>query len=198
MDEIIRSFPCTRADLENDPRGRVTDSLLYHWIYVVTLFPEDAVVWIGRDTYDSGRPGHRWRFRTASQWLRAGKNPGVYICPNSFYPGVVSRSNENVIDRNFLVIEADVISHDDSCSVFKFLEAAYPEMRLRAVVDTGGKSLHAWFDYPSPETLEALPDILPRLGCDPAMLKPSQPTRLPGSRRKEAGSPQRLIYFPLD
>ena len=70
-------------------------------------------------------------------------------------------------------------------------------MRLRAIVDTAGKSLHGWFDYPGDEVIEELRVVLRVLDCDPAMLKASQPVRLPGTRRKDKnGLPwQRLIWL---
>lgn len=36
---------------------------------------------------------------------------------------------------------------------------------------------------------------LPAIGCDPAMFRPVQASRLPGVIRPETGRYQRLIYF---
>ena len=62
--------------------------------------------------------------------------------------------------------------------------------RLRSA----GKSLHGWFEYPDDEeVMNDLHLILPALKCDPKMLTPSQPARLPGAMRDEKR--QRLIFL---
>ena len=70
-------------------------------------------------------------------------------------------------------------------------------MSLRAVVDTGGKSLHAWFDFPPDSALSELRIILPELGCDPAMFKAAQPCRIAGGWRQEKQRWQRFIWLNL-
>jgi hypothetical protein len=65
-------------------------------------------------------------------------------------------------------------------AVINFLKQ---RLKLRAVVDTAGKSLHAWFDYPTDPQVAELRVILKELKCDEAMFRPSQPVRLPGVRR---------------
>jgi len=60
-------------------------------------------------------------------------------------------------------------------------------------VDTAGKSLHGWFDFPGDGCIPTLKEHLTALKCDPNMFRPSQPCRLPGALRD--GKYQRLIYF---
>jgi hypothetical protein len=79
-----------------------------------------------------------------------------------------------------LVAESDTLSKEEVLAVFMWMRNF---MRLRAVVDTAGKSLHGWFEYPTQEELAELRVILPALGCDEALFKASQPCRLPGARR---------------
>ena len=64
---------------------------------------------------------------------------------------------------------------------------------LRAIVDTAGKSLHGWFDYPPAAELDDLRIVLPELGCDPKMFGASQPCRMPGALRD--GKMQTLIFL---
>ena len=79
-------------------------------------------------------------------------------------------------------------------------------MRLRAIINTGGKSLHAWFEPPNSEQEAELRIILPALGFDSAMFRPSQPCRLPGVLRLDAqkdpllGLPvhQSLLWLDLE
>ena len=56
-------------------------------------------------------------------------------------------------------------------------------MRLVAVIDAGNKSCHGWFQMPPQPHVEELQIILPALGCDAGMFRPSQPARLAGIKR---------------
>lgn len=163
-----------------------------HWSLLLSLFDPNDVVWIGSEVYHTGNPSYQNNFRTASNWMQKHHAPGTYICPSTFNPGVYSRSNTNVKDRRFLVVESDILSKDEVGSVFKWM--MQEGHHLRAVVDTGGKSLHGWFDYPNPALIPQLKDDLTIFGCDPAMFTPSQAVRLPGVRRN-SHKVQELIYL---
>jgi hypothetical protein len=65
---------------------------------------------------------------------------------------------------------------------------------LHCIIDTAGKSLHAWFGAPRNATLEGrLKAGLEALGCDPKVFTYSQPVRVPGAYRD--GRMQRLIWL---
>ena len=154
------------------------------------MFENEDVVWIG-DVSQTGKSHHDVNFQTKAQWL-AGEIPaGPFTCPSCFTPGVVSRSKDNVAVRRYLVVESDSLSKNDVGAIFRWLEQAVG-LHLRAVVDTAGRSLHGWFEYPPDDILEELKIMLPALGCDPKMFGSSQPCRLPGGLRE--GRIQRLIY----
>lgn len=193
LNEILHKFTWDYASILNDPVGAITEPPSEHWRYLLCLFDEDDIVWVGRDKWDTGKPKHRWRFQRVIDWLGWQACPGKLICPNTFAPRTYSRANDNVLATKFLVVESDELSRNEVGAVFRWLEKAYSGMTLRAIVDTAGKSLHGWFDYPSPAVLEELKDFLPRLKFDPAMFAPSQPCRLPGALRDKAY--QRLVYF---
>jgi hypothetical protein len=110
-----------------------------------------------------------------------------------FREGSTSRSNANVERRQFLVVESDVLSRDEVGAVFRLMHKRLG-LQLHCIVDTGGKSLHAWFRPPSePARLARLRAGLTGLGCDPRMFNASQPARLPGAMRD--GNLQRLIWL---
>lgn len=164
-----------------------------HWKgLMVCLFFKEEILWCGRDEHDSGSLGHRWRFRHVGEWLWEPECPGAFICPHAFKPGVHSRANDNITTKKFLVVESDILSRNETGAIFRWLQSE-ADMCLRAVVDTAGKSLHGWFDYPPLSLLGELKTWLPALGCDPAMFTPSQPVRLPGALRN--GRYQRLLYL---
>lgn len=153
-------------------------------------FRRTDVVWIG-GLQDSGRPESAGNFKTVEEWLKCNRAPGQFICPANFKNNSIARSNANIVDRRFLVVESDVLNKNEVGAVFRFLMEC--GLILVAVVDTAGKSLHGWFDYPSCESaLDELKLILPALKCDPKLFTASQPVRLPGAVRD--GKFQRLIY----
>ncbi len=189
---ILRDYQWPYCNIAADSPQQISQDAWEHYYYVLSLFGDDDIVWVGRDIHDSGKPNHRWRFRPAFGWMASRSCPGPFICPNTFKPGVHSRSDANVLSRKFLVVESDTLDRDQVGAIFRWLEQA-KNMRLRAVVDTAGKSLHGWFDYPPPELIKELKIVLPELDCDKALFGASQPCRLPGANRN--GKIQTLIYF---
>jgi hypothetical protein len=181
-EEILRSSPVPVSALP--PREQFAK-----W---AGLWPPGAIVWIG-DVTSTGQPRHAANFRPIEDWLRSGP-AGNFTCPSAFQPGSCSRTEANVLRREFLVVESDTLTKDQVGAVFKFL-ARRLHYRLHCIIDTGGKSLHAWFS-PPPRALEAeLKAGLTVLGCDPRMFGLSQPCRVPGVLREEQNKPQTLIWL---
>lgn len=162
--------------------------------YIFDLFNDDDVLWCAPSVKCTGARWHDKYFHKAARWAREYKCPGAFICPNTFEAGTFSRSDANIARRRFLVVESDTLSRDQVGAVFKWMIVCLG-MSLRAVVNTGGRSLHAWFTYPSEGLPEKLRIILEGLGCEPAMFRPAQPCRLPGVRRPDTGCWQELLYL---
>jgi hypothetical protein len=161
------------------------------WLLLLELFDPEDIVWIG-DVRQSG-PGHASHFRPVSAWRKMANAPGQFICPNTFRPGSYSRCNENIHQMKFLVVESDILSKSQTVAVFSWCRNF---LNLRAIVDTAGKSVHGWFDFPrNPTVLDDLKIILPELHCDPALFRPSNPCRLPGARRGDKF--QSLLWIDL-
>lgn len=160
------------------------------WRFVVSLFQPNDLIWIGNKRSSGFQ--YKRNFQTREAWL--GNVFGNYqlTCPSVFKNGTCHRKNENVVARRFLVVESDVLGKNEVGAVFRWLRDSIG-MTLRAVVDTAGKSLHAWFDFPPEEVFLELNIILPALQCDKGMFTASQPCRLPGMLRD--GKIQTLIYL---
>ena len=155
-------------------------------------FHGDDVIWIG-DKFDSGKPEHTPHFRPVTEWLLEGKAPGPLVCPVAFKNTSYARTNDNILARRFLVVESDTLERDEVGAIFRWLHEGC-ELKLAAVVDTAGKSLHAWFDFTDCEdVLDDLKLVLPALQCDPKLFTASQPVRLPGALRD--GQYQKLVYL---
>ncbi|HEY6009240.1 MAG TPA: hypothetical protein VIU40_13020 [Geobacteraceae bacterium] len=158
----------------------------------LTLWPPDSTLWIG-DVFDSGKPEHASHFRTVADWSQIGPCMGNFTCPSAFRSGCHSRADDNVARRHFLVVESDTLSRDEIGAVFAHLRRRL-HYRLHCIIDTAGKSLHAWFSPPQTPVREArLKAWLKGLGCDPKMFGHSQPARVPGAFRD--GRLQKLIWL---
>ena len=149
-------------------------------------------MWIG-DVFSSGRPEHRTHFRPVADWYQIGPVLGNYTCGSSFKPGSFRRCNENLNGQRFLVVESDTLAKDKVGAVFAYLHRRL-RYKLHCIIDTAGKSLHAWFDAPRNQIMEArLKAGLVAFGCDPKVFTYSQPVRVPGAWRE--GKLQRLVWL---
>jgi hypothetical protein len=156
------------------------------------LWPAHCHVWIG-DVFSSGKPEHRTHFRPIADWYQIGPCLGNFTCGSAFKPGSYRRSNENLNGQRFLVIESDTLAKDEVGAVFAYLRQRL-NYRLHCIIDTAGKSLHAWFDAPRNKVLEnRLKAGLVAFGCDPKVFTYSQPVRVPGAWRE--GKLQRLVWL---
>ena len=188
---LLREYPWPLAQMCNDSLVPVPDDPAEHWRVILELFNDDDVIWAG-SIYGSGKPEHQRHFQTKTEWAKSATAPGQFTCASVFKGGSFARSNDNVARRAFLVVESDELDRDTIGSVFRWMREKLT-INLRCIVDTAGKSLHGWFEFPSPERLDELRIVLPALGCDPKMFGASQPCRLPGAMRE--GKFQRLVYL---
>lgn len=180
-DRILADSPIQVADRSPQDQFRL-------WL---KLWPPHASIWIG-DVTHSGKPEHAAHFRSIPDWFQVGPAMGNFTCGACFRAGAFSRSDEAIESREFLIVESDTLTRDEVGAVFRILNARL-QYRLHCIIDTGGKSLHAWFS-PPPRDLELkLKAGLAGLGCDPKLFTPSQPVRVPGAYRQDRL--QRLIWL---
>lgn len=197
---VLKNHACAPVDFWESSPYRLDGDAANDWRLLLQLYKPDDVLWIG-SKYDSAtddkpdwqREQAASHFRPVSEWLKESKAPEQFTCPSIFKPGSSSRSNDNVVRKPYLVVESDTLSKDDCCALIRFIAT---RLWLRAIVDTAGKSLHAWFESPTTSNLADLKVILPAMQCDPALFKLSQPCRLPGADR--SGKLQSLLYLDLE
>lgn len=189
-EEIFNKYEWNPADMWEDSPIRLSECPSNDSDLFLNLFEDHEVLWNGH-VFDSGKPINRLNFKTISEWRNC-KMKGNFTSPSIFKPESFERSNENVLYRKFFVIESDVLNQEKICAVFRW---CCQFMKLRAVVYTGGKSLHGWFNFPSNQVLLILKQILPSLDCDPALFKSSQPVRMPGIKR--GNKIQSLLYLNI-
>jgi hypothetical protein len=151
-------------------------------LFLTTLFEPNDVLWIG-EVFQKN-------FLSLEDWLKKPAIFGCFVSHCTFKPGSRSRCNDEVDERKYLVVESDKLKPHEVMAVFCALEDHHG-LTPRALVSTGGKSLHAWFDWEG--NAEDWAVVLKGYKCDPATLRPSQPVRLPGIIRPDTGRPQELI-----
>lgn len=191
LNQILGNYGWPYASIIQDSPVKIPSNDADHWRLLLAKFDSGDIVWIG-NTYDSGKPEHAARFKAVKEWLSQRSALGPFICPATFKNTSIARSNENILVRRFLVIESDTLKKDQVGAIFRWLKDACG-LQLVAIVDTAGKSLHGWFQYPQPNVIEELKLVLPALQCDPKLFTASQPVRLPGALRD--GKYQKLIYL---
>jgi hypothetical protein len=178
----------------------------------MSLLPPQDIIWIGNKE-DSGLPRHTEYFKSAEVWASEGAPKYPLICTSSFEPGSFSRSKKNVTQQNLILFECDkvdlklaqkiqdkqILDGDDkrrnkelSVALIRRLQNDL-SLKLVAVVDSGNKSLHAYFRYPGDEILAELKHLLPAMGGDPMVLGSASLSRLPGYQDDERK--QTLLYL---
>ena len=179
-------------------------------LFIESMWTAADVIWLG-NTYHSGsgqyKTGkfrgkfydHADHFKAQEEWLsRRLPNAWEFISHCTFKPGSNTRSNACVEKRKYMVVESDTLSRDQIGSVFCYLVHELG-LSMRAVVYSGGKSLHGWFDWPEAfqdiARIQEISHTLTGLDCDPSTLRPSQPVRLAGIVRQDSSKVQSLLYI---
>ena len=107
-----------------------------------------------------------------------------FITYNCFPANATNRSEAQVLGQKYLLHETDdpSLSFEQQLGLIKRLEK---EAELKMIVNSGGKSLHAWFKW-TPGNKKAFLELSHKLGGDPRFKLMNQLCRLPwGTRRKE-------------
>ena len=181
------------------------------WRTVDALYLPEDILYIGefKGTFAIGK-----NIRPASEWvteLKKGPPVQPFIIPNPLTgeeaplkdgSGMTLRGDGNVAKFKHLVAEMDGATIEDQLAFW-----AWADLPIRALIISGGKSIHAWVDVDCASVLEwemevegdLFPNYLIPLGCDPACRNESRVSRLPGHTRREdekyTGSMQKLIWL---
>lgn len=179
-----------------------------------TLFQPDDPIWIG-DRHQAGVAGET--IRTAAEWnthFRAGGKTAPHIILNPLTgtatakkigDGETLRGDGNVSTYRYCMAEFDTLSREDQ---IRFWSAV--KLPIIALIDSGGKSIHAWLQVSKIATVTTLEQwateikgrlydrLLTPLGVDAACSNPARLSRLPGHFRTEKGAYQRLLWLSAE
>lgn len=176
-------------------------------LFIESLFHPDDIIWMG-ETYESGEQRHSENFRPTSKWFEQDYLP-PRVSAGTFHEGAFSRCSGNVNSTPFIVIESDELigtkptspEEREQNKALSFALFFYCQEKLglhpRAVIDTGNKSLHLWFDSPPPDELSALLKLAEGLRIDKGLLKGCSfsPLRLPGTIHEKTNNPAELRFI---
>lgn len=209
--EAAKSTKWTISDLAHSSPSVIPSDPMEQFLSHLELFRpyrDQGHIWSGFH-YQSGKKEHRDNFRSYDSWLEFYKRcqaanalpmPFPLITPGIFKRNVESRADKNVIIQPWLVMEHDDLEKQEQLALAKFIENSF-KLRLRAVVDTRGKSFHFWFDRPHPPQMKPILKLLNAWGFDPSAHKGiAQPMRVAGTFRPPSNDPldydSQLQYNP--
>jgi hypothetical protein len=149
---------------------------------------------------EDGRPLTSGSFMTREEWISRHDQPGagilspsrngVFVRINPFKPNLYSGSDNDVSAYRHVLVEMDERPKAEQEKVLR--DTGMP---ITALIDSGGKSIHAWVrvDAHNRKEWEARRDVIYAAipGIDPKNKNPARFSRLPGAYRD--GSAQRLI-----
>ncbi len=167
-----------------------------------TLYSPDDILFIGENFGREVLPVREWLERlpdkTPAPWPHFIPNPvdGQQHPDNTGSPSF--RCDNAVRSFRFATVEFDNLPREEQLAFF-----AGVKMPIAALIDSGGKSIHALVkvEAPNRETWtqeieqRLFADMLMPLGCDRTCRNESRLSRLPGHFRTEKGRWQRLLYL---
>ena len=176
--------------------------------FLSCLFPPDAIIWTGRTTDSGAGYSNSWKRADQLRLAPPDKIRGPFTTPAVWPEGTTSRARKLVLWAPYVVLdfdEIDGIKPDSPSDIHRLFQQSIALIRwirsdmgwsLAAIVQTGNKSLHAWFHKPAiPEAVPSLKSVCKVLGVDETVDNPSQPCRLPGQIHHKSGKLSRLLWL---
>ncbi len=205
---IDQGDPSEAALIESSPVPLHDDHLGDSVQFLEFMFEQIDRIFIGEHF------GKRECIRSRDQWIelfRAGRrtHPHIIVNPLSGHPapkrdgsGFTYRGDGNVTKFRNCLVEFDDLTHEQQ---IRFWSAA--KLPIRALIDSGGKSIHAWLDVSKLASVHNLDQwdaaikqrlyerVLIPLGVDRTGSNAARLSRLPGHFRSEKERFQRLLWL---
>jgi hypothetical protein len=203
---ITRGIEFTEADLMEASPVRIDWYVKRDGIEVLRrLYSPGEYLFIGQ-SFDAGAQ----HVQRVSEWIRRFERGFVpeHIVPNPLTgsrgmtkDGEPSyRADACVISYRFAVLEFDTLPRAQQINFW-----AGVRLPVAALIDSGGKSIHAWvrIDAESEQEWrvnveERLFDVLTAIGIDRSCKNESRLSRTPGHLRRSTGNYQRILYLAPD
>lgn len=195
---------------ESSPLRLLEDPAKDHILLLKTLFKPDDLIFIG-DRHDRGIIGKT--IRTATEWseyFQAGgkTSPFIIVNPLSGESAPTKDGDKETLrgdlcvkNFRFCLIEFDNLNHEDQLKFW-----ATVKLPIVGLIDSGGKSIHAWVDvqrlskvetqeqWQSEIKMRLYDRILKPLGVDVTCSNPARLSRLPGHWRNKKAI-QKILWL---
>lgn len=211
LDKVLAKHgnPAWRFHLINES-PQILDNPAEEWRWLLqSLFAPEDLIWLG-GRYDS-RPENFQLLKNAVKLDRANqplKRKHDCFALGRFKAEAQGRRTECLLSCDYILVECDQLigkkaetppererNKHQNAALIQWLHT-YRDMKLRAVYDTGGKSLHSIWDKPPEPTLNLLKHYCDPLGIDSQPLtSATAPLRLPQSLHETTGEPAKLLYL---
>ncbi len=164
------------------------------WRVLESLFPNDPLLCLAAEQQEV------FHTQKLSEW-KANEVQKNFVVPSPMSKrtgltkegGESGRCLDNTGERKFLVIESDELNRDEQWTLIDHLACLAP---LVMVLDTGNKSLHAWFRCDeNPGAEERFMTHAVRLGADKSTWTACQLVRLPGGSHHKTRQPHKVLVF---
>ena len=179
--------------------------------FLEAMFEPDDSLFLG-ERLESGIVGRN--IRTSKDWVlyfQSGGNTAPFIIVNPLTgeaalkkkgEGVTYRGDGNIKLFRYCLVEFDNLTREEQ---IRFWSAA--RLPVACLIDSGGKSIHAWIDVQKRAKVETLEQwhavikmhlydsLLAPLGTDKACSNPARLSRLPGHYRAEKENYQRILWL---
>lgn len=202
----------TEADLWEDSPVRLLDEPAGDAVLLLkNLYDESDFIWMA-DRHEAGTPS---TIRPVCEWISLIKAGGTMVPPffiinpltgmpaaKKSGDGITYRGDDNIKQFRYCMAEYDNLDREDQ---IKFWSAC--KLPIRALIDSGNKSIHAIIDIQKLANVQNLTDwsahikgrlytqILVPMGVDAACSNPARLSRLPGHYREEKQAWQRLLWL---
>jgi hypothetical protein len=208
LQKIITQGPYSTAEelIKASPIPIPDEPQLHTKLFIETLFRYADFIFIGERHDTAVKDAVDW----LTSYIEGGKTSSHIIvnpltglpAPKKTGDGVTYRGDSNVKEYRYCLVEFDDLSREDQ---IRFWSGA--KLPIVALIDTGGKSIHAWLQISKIAYVETLEQwqaeikerlydrILTPLGVDSACSNPARLSRLPGHYREEKQAWQRLLWL---
>ena len=166
------------------------------------LWRPDELLFVDQSMGNGVNAVREWRMRFAM-----GLPVPPHVIPNPLRPDAGTtqdgkpshRCDDSVASFRYAVAEFDVMDKAEQLAFWW----GYRSAPIAALIDSGGKSIHAWLRVDCSDRAAWERDIeqilfgkvLIPLGCDPQCRNESRLSRMPGHFRRENNAWQRLLYL---
>ena len=167
-----------------------------------TLWEPEELLFFGEAYGKNVATVREWR-----DWIAMGLRVPPHVIPNPLKPGggltldgkPSQRCDNAVASFRYAVAEFDILDKADQLAFWWGFKSA----PIAALIDSGGKSIHAWLRVDCPDRAAWERDVeqtlfgkvLIPLGCDPQCRNESRLSRMPGHFRRENNAMQRLLFL---